>query len=348
MLTFIWTSSIILSAVSLVIMCILILRRLIIHRHVEKERQERETMLNALIAFSVDGDEQQLNRIVSSVSPRVALEAGFEFLGLLRGDEHARIVAVLAGAGAIGEAVRLLRKGNEAERIHAAEMLAALGGQEAETILSQALGRDRSTEVRIAIAISLCRFGKLPPLAEALKQIGASGLRSGRLVELFRKLPAERAPELMEVAGQSSEGAFVRAAAIEALGQSDGFQLLDFLLPFGDDPVPEVSAAAIRAVGRVGHPTAGPVVERAMARHGEQSFVRAEAAEAAGRIGLPEFVEPLAGLLDDEAWPVRYAAAKALRLIVPEGEETLRKVATSEASRRQRTASLVLSEGQIA
>jgi HEAT repeat protein len=85
-----------------------------------------------------------------------------------------------------------------------------------------------------------------------------------------------------------------------------------------------------------------------MTRRDEQSLVRAEAAEAAGRIGLPSFVGPLADLLSDEAWPVRYAAAKALRLIVPEGDEALRAVASSEPSRRQRTASLVLSEGQIA
>lgn len=348
MLSFLWTSSLVLGALSLIVMCILIVRRLVIRRHEDNDRREREILQRSLIAFSEDRDEDKLKSVIASVSPRTALEAGFEFLALLRGEEHTRIVAALAAAGLGKEAARLLRRGNEAERIHAAEMLTALGGEDAAESLLQAFGRDRSTEARIAIAIGLCTLGRLPPLADVLERIGARGQRSGRLVELFKKLPAERAPELMVFARDAQEWPFVRAAAIEALAQNAGFELIDFLLALADDDAAEVSAAALRALGRIGHPVAGPVVARAMSRGDEQSALRAEAAEAAGRIGGRDFVAPLVELLGDEAWPVRYAAGKALRLIIPEGEAALRAAAASEASRRQRTASLVLSEGQVA
>lgn len=348
MLSLLWTSSLILSAISLLVMCILIIRRLIIHRGEERERHERKILLNSLIAFSEDGQGDRLQSVIASVLPRTALEAGFEFLALLRGEEHTRIVAALAAADLGKEAARLLRHGNEAERIHAAEMLTELGGENAAASLLQAFGRDRSTEARIAIAIGLCALGRLPPLAIVLERIGARGQRSGRLVELFKKLPRERSAELMGYARDAQEWPFIRAAAIEALAQNDGFELIEFLLALADDGAAEVSAAALRAIGRIGHPAAGAVVARAMARSEEQSYVRAEAAEAAGRIGGRDFVAPLVELLGDEAWPVRYAAAKALRLIVPEGEDALRATAASEASRRQRTASLVLAEGQLA
>lgn len=348
MLSFLWISSLVLSALSLAVMCVLIIRRLAIHRHERTEARERALLLGALIAYSEDGNEDRLQGVISSISPRTALETGFEFLALLRGEEHTRIVAALAAADLGKQAILLLKRGNEAERIHAAEMLTAFGGEEAAASLLEAFGRDRSTEVRIAIVIGLCLLGRLPPLGEVLERIGARGQRSGRLVELFKKLPAERAPELMAYARDAEEWPFVRAAAIEALAQNAGFELIDFLLALADDAAAEVAAAALRALGRIGHPAAGPVVARAMARRDEQSHLRAEAAEAAGRIGGREFVAPLVELLGDEAWLVRYAAAKALRLIVPDGEAALRAMAASEASRRQRTASLVLSEGQAA
>jgi hypothetical protein len=190
MLSLIWISSLILSALSLVIMCVLIVRRLFVHHRLHKQRRQHEALLAALIAFTVDGNEGQLRHAVSSVSPRVALEAGFEFLALVRGDEHTRIVAVLADAGIVEEVVRLVKRGNESERIQAAEMLAAFGGDEAAGVLLQAFGRDRSTEVRIAAAIALCLLGRLPALGEVLAAIGTRGQRSGRMARF--SAPARR------------------------------------------------------------------------------------------------------------------------------------------------------------
>ena len=80
------------------------------------------------------------------------------------------------------------------------------------------------------------------------------------------------------------------------------------------------------------------------ARHND---LRAEAAEAAGRIGSVDFADPLVGLLSDDIWTVRYAAGKSLRAI-PGGLGLLERVAAGNASRGQRMASLVISEGQVA
>ncbi|RUY51138.1 HEAT repeat domain-containing protein, partial [Mesorhizobium sp. M7A.F.Ca.CA.001.12.1.1] len=68
-------------------------------------------------------------------------------------------------------------------------------------------------------------------------------------------------------------------------------------------------------------------------------------ADAAGRLRLSELAAPLAQLMDDEAWTVRYAAANALRSFGQKGEQVLREIAASDVSRRQRTASLILAEG---
>lgn len=112
------------------------------------------------------------------------------------------------------------------------------------------------------------------------------------------------------------------------------------------DAAPEVVAASIQALGRLGHPAALERILEALTNpHGE---VRAEAAEAAARLGLPAAIEPLIALLDDPAWTARYAAGRALRALGPQGEAALQAVAAHDASREQRTAALILAEGLAA
>lgn len=346
MLALIWTLSIVLSAISLLVMIVLIVRRGLRQRRVSDDAAARQRLLGALITFSGDKDEDTMLRTLRSVPPRVALDAGFEFLALLRGDEHARIIRLFTDAGLQDHVVAQLMSGNEASRIHAAEMLAGLASEAGIAALETALDRDRSREVRIAAAISLCELGALPPLETTLHKIGVRGQRSRRLVELFKCFPPERVEELKNYAGQVEEPPFVRAAAIEALAQTGDLSLAGFFRSAAIDRSGDVAAAAIRALARIGDPDAGVILVGAM-QSGDWE-VRADAAEGAGRLGSPQMIEPLVQLLDDESWTVRYAAAKSVRLIAPAGEAALRAIASGESSRRQRTASLVLSEGVAA
>ncbi|MGN8114233.1 HEAT repeat domain-containing protein [Labrys sp. 22185] len=343
MLWLIWSISIVLSVLSLLVMGILILRRLLKQRRKAAEAQARQTVLRALITFSHDRDRQVLKQVVAGVPPRVALDAGFEFLALLRGDEHDAVIALFAECDLPAEAGRQLRKGNAAARIHAAEMLAKFKSNDTAGALQTALERDRSREVRLAAAIALCDLDALPPLDVVLRQIGLTGQRSRRLVDLFRRLPADRFDELKAHIARPDTTTFVKSAAIEALARTGDHRLNDLFQQAAKEAIPDVAAAAVRALGLLGHPDAVPVLTEAMA-HGDWS-VRAEAAEAAGRLGLPDFVAPLLVLLDDDIWMVSYTAAKAMRGIPPLGEDRLREVAAGETSLRQRIASLVLAEG---
>ncbi|WP_448956346.1 HEAT repeat domain-containing protein [Labrys neptuniae] len=343
MLWLIWSISIVLSLLSLTVMCILIVRRLVKQRRKAAVARARQSMLRALIAFSHDRDGAVLKRVVASVPPRVALDAGFEFLGLLRGEEHDAVITAFTECGLPGEAARQLRKGDGASRLHAAEMLAKFKSDKAVAALETALERDRSREVRFAAAIALCDLDALPALETTLGRIGLSGQRSRRLVDLFHRLPADRIDELKSYIARADTTAFVKSAAIEALTRTGDHRLNDLFREAAKDPAPDVAAAAVRALGQLGHPDAVAVLIDAMAS-GDWS-VRAEAAEAAGRLGLPDFVAPLIALLDDEIWMVSYTAAKAMRGILPAGENSLREIAGGETSHRQRTASLTLAEG---
>lgn len=343
MLWLFWSISILLSALSLAVMLALIVRRLFLQRQSRADADSRQRLLKALIAFSQHRDREKLETVLRSVPESIALDAGFEFLALLRGEEHDAIILAFIECGFPDRVAKQLRKGNAAQRIHAAEMLAVFRSGKAVPALLSALDRDRSREVRIAVAISLCDLGALPTLDDVMTKIGIAGQRSRRLIELFGRIPADRIDELRGYASRPDVPSFVRAAAIDALARTGDFQPAGFIISATGDDSPEVAAAALRALGRTGHPNAPAILAGAIAS--EDWAVRSEAAATAGRLGLIELVAPLASLLDDEAWTVRYTAAKAMRALGPQGEHKLKEIASSQTSRSQRTASLALSEG---
>jgi HEAT repeat protein len=340
---YIWDLSILLSALSLLIMLFLIGRRVLQERRDKAAADQRRQLLTALIAFTENRDREALRATVLGVPAGVAIDAGFEFISLLRGEERDDVLVAFNECGLPARVARQLLKGNVAERIHAAEMLAALGSEDASANLLSALTQDRSREVRIAAAIALCDLGSLPLLGTALDFIGVAGQRSRRLIELFRRFPRSRFNELAVLASRADASPVIRAAAIDALARAGGFGFADFFAGLTGDSAPEVVAAALRALGLTGHAEAPAILKRAIAN--DDWDVRAAAAESAGRLGLHELAAPLSRLMDDEVWTVRYAAANALRSFGQPGERLLREIASAEVSRSQRTASLILAEG---
>ena len=295
---YIWDLSILLSALSLVIMLVLIARRLLQERWARAAADQRRQLLTALIAFTENRDREALKATLLAVPAGVAIDAGFEFISLLRGEERDDVLVAFNECGLPARVARQLRKGNVAERIHAAEMLAALGWEDASASLLAALTQDRSREVRIAAAIALCDLGSLPLLGTALDFIGVAGQRSRRLIELFRRFPRSRFNELAVHASRVDASPFIRAAAIDALAHAGGFGFAVFFAGLTGDAAPEVVAAALRALGLTGHAEAPAILKRAMAN--DDWDVRAAAAESAGRLGLPELAAPLSTLMDDE------------------------------------------------
>lgn len=342
MLRAIWETSIILALSSIGVMLFLILRRVMSSRKTAEAAAARRALLKALIAFSDNHDRAAIKQAIASAPPEAALEACFEFLGLLRGDEHDEVVSVLRGSQLGKPVTRQLRRGNEAIRLHAAEMLAVIRPPQAVDALMAALEGDRSRELRITAAIALADVNALPPLETVLRHIGPEGQRSRRIVELFRHIAGERFDEVRSYIGNPHVSPLVRAAAIESLSQNSDAELVKLLEQAATDPSPEVAATAIRAIARLAIPDPQPVLKKALARADWQ--IRLEVAKAIGKLGLVEFVDDLGMMLDDDAWSSRYAAGKALRELGPRGLSKLNTLSIGKSSRVQRTASIVLAE----
>lgn len=344
MLALIWSVSLVLSACSILVMVTLVLRRFMAERHHGDDDRQRRALQLALIRFTQDGDRARLDAELARVSQLVIVEAGFELLSLLRGEERTTIERIFAEIGLPDFTRRQLARGNEAERIHACEVLEAFPAPRTTAGLRAALS-DRSREVRMAAAIVLARLDAIPPLDAVLTKLGTRGLRSRRLIELFQTFPAHRSAELRAYALSSTGAPPVRAAAIDALSLGGDYTLLPVFARCAQNRSVEIAAAAIRALGRSAHPAAaGPVSAALASPHWE---IRAEAAEAAGRIGAGASVDELCRLLEDVEWSVRFEAGKALRNLGAAGLTALTALASGPSSRGQRTASLVLAESQV-
>lgn len=216
MLALIWTLSLILAGLSLLVMSYLVVRRVIQDRRSVHHAAARDRLFAALIRFGGDRDAEALRRVVCETPPQVVATRGFEIIDLLRGDEHAATVAVFVETGLPAHVRRRLRRGDDAERLHAAELLATFAGEDDVGALLDTLCHDRSREVRLASAISLAGLDRLPPLAEVLDRLGPRGLRSRRLVDLFGSLPSDRLAELRAYAGDQAAPGPARAAAVDA------------------------------------------------------------------------------------------------------------------------------------
>ena len=100
-----------------------------------------------------------------------------------------------------------------------------------------------------------------------------------------------------------------RRAASEAL-VNIGSPAISPLIDALKDNNPDVRWAAIRALGKLGDPSAVKPIIKAL--RDEDSGVRKTAAEALGKIGDARATVALIAAVDDEDWSVRQAAVESL------------------------------------
>jgi HEAT repeat protein len=183
-----------------------------------------------------------------------------------------------------------LQSANAETRRQAVHQLGQLKDQRAVEVLIMALtGGERDLSVWYAVARALVAIGDtraVPALVKALQQ---------------------------------HEDDFVRAEAAEILGEIAGAQAVEVLaraLQEDRGVGGVVRAAAAGALGNIGDPRAVPALSAALA--GNDKFeVLCNVAEALGKIGGAQAIEPLARVLNDihTESTVRQAAAKALGVI---------------------------------
>lgn len=311
-----------------------VVRRYRRHRRENRRARLVEPLRQVLVRLVTDptGDdpsEEHLELLALPAPTWRALEPTvLDMLRKVRGDSRERLVALVVAQGTVARMRRRIRRPGAVGRAHAAELLGLLRCPEARDDLVRLLG-DRDPEVRIVAARALGELGD-PTAADPLLQTLATP-RSVPLRVVARSL-ARLGPEIGPtlVDGLRSPDALVRAVCAEISGLLGATAAQAALLDVaGDDAVEDVRIRAARALGRVGLPSALPVLVRAT-DPGQPSPLRAVAAGALGDLGGAGPVEFLEVLLGDPDRRVSANAGRAMTRVGAAGLARLRQIARQD------------------
>ena len=335
-----WSISLGLSGVSLTIMAGLILARLVSERQRRSLAEQHRKLLPVLLdPSSADAALEEM-----PVPRRFLADLSVELIRLVRGEDREQFVAAAARAGVADEHRRRLARGSARTRALSAEALRFFPDARSTDALETAL-EDRSADVRLAAAIALAESGRSPPAAVLIDRLGIGQTEQSLLVvNLFQHLADDRPHEVRKLIDEPGTSPKVKAAAIEALATTGDYRLVPLIneLALATDPTSEDLPRYLRALGAFHHPAGAAAVRKSLAS--PSWWVRAAAAEAAGRIVLTDTAPTLFALLGDEDWWVRFRSGEALAKLGAEGRSLLVEAARTASEPARSAARFTLAE----
>jgi HEAT repeat protein len=368
-LTAILVASIAVTALSLVLVGGYVLAYHVLSNRRERGRRERLEAWTARWVAVLFGNEAP----PIATLPAEGVESLLDLREHLVGTEGERVES-LVGRYGIGPA--LLDRTSVTERRGLARILNSLRHRRLSTRLEalEALAKarlaqsvepllrlldDREESVRLmalrSLARSLARMPEGPAYDRAIlgfaEVVMTSDLPAGAVEEslLLLEDAAPRVLSIVLATGPGDRRARLVARAMDAAGRLKLLELADDVAMHLTDPEPEVRAAALRALGRVGILPAGHESSVAAALRDGVEFVRVQAAHTAlllpGRVVEPE----LWALLGDESWWVRRAAANSLLLLGARGPRVLERAGRTHPDRyaRHMAVQVLLDAGRL-
>lgn len=308
-----------LCAAALGTLVLLIAARILGGNRDEKRRINRGKLLSAMLK----GDNAAL--IALQVPSNVAADLTIELAELVRGSDRD---AFLRSAEALNVPRALqarLRSRSAQDRLTAAEALAMFPGN--ARLAAQRALEDPNPHVRLGAALALASVQAAPPASDLIRDLGLGTTERSMLVTSLMRDLVEADPTSVErlLYNPALPDAAKLAAtdALAASGLAEHAPLVAWMADAAEHDL-ELQPRIMRALGRIGHPSAEPAILRALDSASWE--VRTAAAEAAGRVGITAAVDRLGELLGDEQWWVRFRAGEALARLGNAGRVTLLKV----------------------
>lgn len=197
-------------------------------------------------------------------------------------------------------------------------------------VLSRTSSADLPTRIMAtrALARGFARFPEGPARGDAamalVGALDAPDLPVGIVLEALVLLEGSASSVIRLILDPGREvGERLRWAAIEAAGRLRLEPLADDLAHLVGDGDPEIRAAALRALDKIGRVPASAHTHLRGALHDEVEFVRVQASRAFAHLPAEEGVPALWDRLGDESWWVRRTAAETLLRLQPDGAVAL-------------------------
>jgi len=245
-----------------------------------------------------------------------------DLAGLVRGQERNGLMTALRALGVDQALRRLLRRGSTVHRVLAAEALVFFPGEDTYAALQEASRRD-DHRVRLSALRSAIELGHAPPIGEMLDSvIGGTERASLLFSDLLQRAVRTQIEDAVAALGRPDLPRPVRVMLMQALGGSGDARVLAPLLLAARSADAEIRAAALGALGVLGHPGAAEVVEEALGDDDWQ--VRLKAIECVRRVGLIEFFAQVMVRANDEVWWVRYRAGQTLMSLAEKDVDKLK------------------------
>lgn len=340
----IWYSSLILAALSTVVMMALVANR-VVRSGRERTLEGQRSAISAALLGYLDGSvgaEEVLHRVggradlLSDIVSRMG--------ELVRGEEASRLIALARATGGFAYAKAQLRARNAHARVRAVRQI-ALYGDGAVPALTSCLS-DPSRSVRVATAMELASMGAGPDIAGLAVALGVGGVeRLEELRQVFRPAIAANPSEATALLEDTRSSEALCLLLLDGLAQAGALETLSAVRAATRDASTAVRAEALRALAAFAHPAAEADVLEALSD--PSWWVRAQAANAARSIEIPDAVPRLESLLADEQWWVRLRSAQALAALGEPGVATLRSASQGTDAAAQ-MAQVVLAEGEVA
>lgn len=242
--------------------------------------------------------------------PRPALEALLHLKEMLQGEFAERLTSWLRQAGPPWGRVLRGRFYSRPARLEALEALAQARLPETLDLVLPYL-KHPDPVLRLAAARAGARIAQGEGVEALARALLGAGLPRGALLEALLLLE-ERAPSAVDLLLREGGGE-ERWAALEALGRLKLHGLAERMVPFLGDPDPELRAAALRALWRLGF--VPPGLEEVVLAHlqAPEEFLRLQAARLLPLLGRPLARKALWRALSDPSFYVRRAAAEGLK-----------------------------------
>jgi HEAT repeat protein len=295
-----------------------------------RERALRPLLQQAIAAYLVDEQAEVPQLPVSRTALRVLRAIGVEGLTELRGGERERLTDLLEQMGIVSATAAELRSRRRWTRRMAAQALAQIESPEAAGALVEGLS-DRDLDVRVTCALALAELGDPrydQALARTISEVAER--RPGAVTEMLLALGANN-PPMLGLVLEATDSLRIRRLVTAVAGALRLSEYAPIIRRELESPEAELASTAAEAAGLIGDLEAYEGLLALARDESRPEFVRASAATALGRLGDERAAPALEELLLSGGWDLQTAAAQALGILGPSGEDVLRRTRSFHA-----------------
>lgn len=277
----------------------------------------------------------------------LTLDALLDVRETLLDEQGRRLDAVLQRPSVVLSLTDALRSWRLTVRLETLDRLARARLPSTLYPILDVIGDDRASVRLMAVRAAARALARLPggpaldrAAATFAKSLGRVPLPQGIILEGLMLSEEAAAPVIRRLLREdpllNGSSQRTRWAALEAAGRLELLDLADEVAAFIKHEDPELRAAALRALGRMGHLPVMAVLSVALALSDEVDFVRVQATRVAGLLTSRVAIPRLWKRLGDRSWWVRRTAAETLLQHGSEGQEALARAAREHDDRYAR------------